>query len=82
MVFVFGHLPSNIEEKDIRDLLKPFATVSDVFFFEKNENGRASEYECMVTLDISSRIVGFILQNRLNHYCWKGHCISSRMLIF
>lgn len=82
MVFVFGYLPKDIEEQDVKDLLTPFATVSDVFFFEKSESCRASEYECMVTLDIQNRIVGSILQNRLNNYCWKGHRIHSRMLIF
>ena len=82
MVFVFGYLPKDIEEQDIRDLLNSFAPVSDVFFFEKSESCGPSEYECMVTFDIKNRIVGSVLQNRLNNYCWKGHRIHSRMLIF
>ena len=82
MVFVFGYLPDEIEEQDIRDLLTPIATVSDVYFFEKSETCNASENECMVTLDIESRIGGSFLQKRLNNFCWKGRRIHSRMLIF
>lgn len=82
MVFVFGYLPDDTDEKDIRDLLNPFATVSDIVFFKKTESCCHSEYECMVDLAITNRVVGSIVQNRLNNYCWKGHRIHSRMLIF
>jgi len=82
MIFVFGYLPDDIDEKDIREFLNPYAKVSDVFFFEKSDYCSHSEYECMVTFDISNRITGYTLQNRLNNYCWNGHRIHSRMLIF
>ncbi len=82
MMFVLGNLPNDIEEKDIRDFLNPYVKVSDAFFFKKSDYCCHSEYECMVTFDISSRVRGYTLQNRLNNYCWKGHRIHSRMLIF
>lgn len=81
MIFVLGYLPDDIEEKDIKALFCQFAKVTDVFFFKKGARCH-SEYECTVTLNISSYIVGFCIQNKIHNYCWRGRRIHSRMLIF
>ena len=82
MNFLFGYLPDDVDEGDIEDFLSHFCTVDDVSFIEHGNNCVQSEYECIASLDISNRIQGVMLQQRLNNYCWKGRCIHSRMLLF
>ena len=79
MIVVLGHLPQNTGEKEIRELLFRFAPVTNVFFFDTT---KCSDYECMVTMSVSSPIVASILASKLNSYCWKGHTISSHQLLF
>jgi len=83
MTFILGHLPENVDEENIKELFCQFANViTDVIFLENSIACRHSEYECMVKLSISSSIVGFCIQNRMNNYCWKGQRIHSHMLVF
>jgi len=82
MVFVLSNLPDDVEENDVKELFQPFSKAIDVFFFKKDKTFCHSEYECTVTLDNTSHIFGFHIQNKMHNYCWKGRCIHSHMLIF
>ena len=81
MVFVLGNLPDNIDEDDIRELFEHSPILTDVTFFEENNFCHHSEYECKVTLDLKSDIAGLAMQNKLQHYYWRGRCIHAHMLI-
>ena len=82
MHFVFGYLPDDVDEGDIKDFLSHFCSVDDVSFFDHVDNCASSENECLVSLDVANRIQGVMLQQRLNNYYWRGRCIHSRMLLF
>ena len=85
MVLLLGHLPLEITEEDIHQLVQKFARVTEVTFLENiEERGKhhTSDYECMVKLDISDPVVGSIIANKLNHLCWKNCSINAHMLVF
>lgn len=81
MNLALGNLPDGTKESEIRSLLKPFSKVTDIVFL-KNKPGCHSCYECLVTMDIDDPVIGFIIADQLNHYCWKGSQIESHRLLF
>ncbi len=81
MTFVFGNLPDNIAEADIKDLLHHYKLLK-IEFFKKSVPHHHSLYECMVTVDIKDPVMGSLFEQHYNHLCWKGICINVHRLIF